>query len=142
MAAETTGRKQRGRPFKPGESGNPAGRPRGSGLSGKLREAIAKDTPQILATLAQQARDGDVQAARLLLDRVLPPLRAESAAVELPAMQDAETHTERAQAALEAAAGGRIPPDVAASLVAAAAQLAKLAELDDMEARIRALENR
>jgi Family of unknown function (DUF5681) len=28
--AETAGRKQRGQPFKPGQSGNPAGRPKGS----------------------------------------------------------------------------------------------------------------
>ena len=37
MSAESTGKKQRGKPFKPGQSGNPAGRPKGS------RNALAED---------------------------------------------------------------------------------------------------
>src|SRR3954469_1147768 len=45
MAAEITVPKQRGRPFQPGESGNPNGRPKGARqkLTALLLNAIAED---------------------------------------------------------------------------------------------------
>lgn len=139
MAAETTGRKQRGRPFKPGESGNPAGRPRGSGPSAKLRDAIQKEALDIIAALVKKAKEGDAAAARVLLDKVLPGLRSEAAPVAVKGM-DAGTLTQRAQAVLDACARGELPPDTAAQLVGAVGGLARLAEIDDLERRIAALE--
>lgn len=139
--AEESGRKQRGRPFKPGESGNPAGRPKGSGLAGELRRAIATDAPDILAALIEQAKAGDVQAARVLLDRILPTLKAESLPVHLPGLARGAL-AERAQAALQAAGEGDIGPDTAAALVGAVATLARIHELDEIERRIAALEER
>lgn len=127
------------RPFKPGQSGNPKGRPPGSGLSAKLRKAIEKDAPDVLAALLAQAKAGDVQAARVLLDRVLPPLKATAQGVNLPGLS-AGTLTNRAEAVLSAAGAGDVPPDVAAALVAAIGQTAKVAEIDGLTARIEALE--
>ncbi len=42
--------------------------------SARLRRAIARVLPPILQKLYELAMQGDVQAARLLLDRALPPL--------------------------------------------------------------------
>ena len=66
-----------------GQSGNPRGKPAGSGAVQKLRAALEGDIPEILAALAAQAKAGDVGAARLILDRVLPPLKAVEQPVEL-----------------------------------------------------------
>ena len=140
MAAESAGTKQRrGRPFPPGVSGNPKGRPKGSGPSAKLRAAIAKEVPDVIARLVELAKGGDVQAAKVLLDRVLPALRSEAAPVSVAGMDDGSL-TQRAQAVLDAAGRGELPPDTAASLVSAVGQLARLAEIDDLERRIAALE--
>ena len=125
--------------FRKGQSGNPAGRPKGSGLAGELRRAIADDARDIIAATIQRAKDGDVQAARLLLDRVLPALKSEAATVSLPRMAEG-TLTARAEAALEAIAGGELAPDTGAGLVAAVGSLARIVETSELLARIETLE--
>ena len=57
--------RQRRTGWKPGQSGNPKGKPPGSGELQRLRAAIGAHVPEILEKLATAARDGDVQAARL-----------------------------------------------------------------------------
>lgn len=71
--------------FQPGKSGNPKGRPKGSkNRSTELKEFLLKEAegqlleslPKILDTLVKKAVDGDTQAAKLLLERILPAKRA------------------------------------------------------------------
>lgn len=125
--------------FQKGTSGNPAGRPKGSGLSGKLRDAIEQDSEEIVTALIEQAKAGDVQAARVLLDRVCPALKSQAQAVNV---QDMATGSlaERATAALDAAASGDLPPDTAAQLVQAVGTLARVVEINELEKRLQALE--
>ena len=72
--------------WKAGQSGNPKGRPAGAGEIAKLRVGIAAHVPAIIATLTAAALAGDVSAARLLLERVIPSLKPaeEAAPVNLP----------------------------------------------------------
>lgn len=81
----TTNPKRLGR-WKAGESGNPAGRRPGSGEVARLRAAIAEHLPSLIQTLIDRALSGDVAAARLMLERVIPPLKAseEVASLALP----------------------------------------------------------
>lgn len=139
--ADLSGRKQRGggRQWKRGESGNPNGRPKGSGQAAKLREAISQDVPDIIAKLATLAKGGDVAAARLLLDRAVPALRPESQPVEIPGLASGSL-TERAEAAIAAAGRGEVPADLAAQLVAAVGALARITEVAELEQRIASLE--
>lgn len=141
--AETSPRKQRGkgRPWRKGQSGNPQGRTPGSGMSGRLRQAIAEDMNEIVITLVSLAKSGDVRAAGMLLDKVLPDLRAESAPVMVP-MFDSGTLTQRAQAVLAAVAAGEIAPDTGASLVSAVGALGRIIEVEDIERRLTELERR
>ena len=60
--------------FRKGESGNPAGRPKGA--KGKRNQIPEELTADALAKLAALVAEGDTQAVRMVLDRVIPTLRA------------------------------------------------------------------
>lgn len=126
--------------WQPGTSGNPAGRPRGSGEVAKLRAAIAEHVPEILEQMVEAAKAGDVQAARLLLERVLPPVKAVEAAqaVDIPG----ETMSEQGRAILTAVAAGELAPSQGATLISALGSLARVVEVDELLRRIEALEAR
>jgi hypothetical protein len=126
--------------WKPGQSGNPRGRVRGSGDVAKLRSSIAKHVPDIITKLVEQAKAGDAGAARLLLERVVPPMKAAEQAV--PINLPDGTLAEQGQAILAAAGAGLLSPGQAAGLLAGLSALAKLIETDDLAARIAALEAR
>ena len=124
--------------WRPGESGNPAGRPPGSGEIAKLRAGIAERMPEILSTLIEAALAGDTQAARLLLERVLPPVKAVEPPVHVPLPEG--RLTEQARYVLAAAAWGTLAPDQAATLIGALAGVARIAETDELRERIERLE--
>lgn len=121
-----------------GVSGNPAGRTPGSGQLQKLRDAIAQDVPAILASLVDAAKGGDIQAAKLILDRVLPPLKAIEQAVALQLPEG--TLTAKAGALLDAAALGELTPAQAAQLISAVGTIGKITEFDELNARLTQLE--
>ena len=125
--------------WQPGISGNPKGKPPGSGELQRLRASIAANVPEILAGLVLAAKGGDVQAARLILERILPPVKAIEQAVKLE-LPDGVTLTAKASAVLSAAAMGDIAPGQAAQLIAALGTLAKISEVDELAARIATLE--
>lgn len=126
--------------WKAGVSGNPAGRTPGSGQLQKLRDAIAEDVPEILASLVDAAKGGNINAARILLDRVLPPLKAIEQGVVLQMPEG--TLTAKAGALLEAAALGALTPAQAAQLIAAVGTIGKITVFDEFNARITLLEQR
>ncbi len=132
--------KKRGR-WNAGESGNPKGRTPGSGTAGKLRAAIADRLPEIIEQLVCKAREGDSQAARLLLERVLPPMKAieQTQTLNLPAEG---TLTDQGRAVLEAVANGELAPGHGTQLLAAIGTLGKITEFDELVARITALEEK
>ena len=135
-----TTRKPPAAAWKPGQSGNPKGRPAGTGEVGKLRAAIAKRVPDLLDAMMAKALDGDVGAARLLLERAVAPLKAmeQPQALTLPD----GTLTEQGHAVLRSVANGVLAPSQGAALLGAIGTLARVTELDELESRIAALEAR
>lgn len=126
--------------WKPGQSGNPKGRPQGTGEIGKLRQAIHARLPELLENLMGQALVGDVQAARLLMERAIPPMKATEQAQ--PMSLPAGSLTDQGRAVLQAVAAGELAPGQGAQLVSAIGQLARVVEIDELERRIAALEER
>jgi len=115
------------------------GRPPGRGAVAELRDKLAQDVDKIIGVLREQALAGDLQAMRILLDRVLPSLRP----VELPTPLDMpldSTLTDQGRAVLAAVVAGELAPSQGAQLIAAIGTLGKVAELDELAARITALE--
>ena len=64
-------------PWKQGQSGNPKGRPRKSQKTmAQLRTQISEHLPDVIEVLADAAKEGDVQAASILVERCIPSMRA------------------------------------------------------------------
>lgn len=126
--------------WKPGESGNPKGRKPGTGEVAKVRAAIAGRVPEILDKLITQALEGDTSAARLLLERAVAPLKAteQPQAVNLAG----DSLTDQGRAVLASVAAGELAPGQGAALLSAIGTLARVAEVDELAARVAALEER
>jgi hypothetical protein len=133
-----TTRKAPPKAWKPGQSGNPQGRPPGVGAVSKLRAALATDVPAILQTVVAAAKGGDVQAARLILERVLPALKAVEPAQAL-SLPDGSL-TDQGRAVLASVAAGELAPGQGAALLGAIGALARVSEIDELAARVAALE--
>lgn len=126
--------------WQPGESGNPRGRPPGKGKFAELRTAIGEHLPLIVENLVEAARGGDVQAARILLDRALPALKPIE--MQLPVALPGNTLAEQGRSVLQALENGAVAPSQAVAMIGAIGQLARVVEIVELEARIRALEVR
>src|SRR5271169_4787644 len=96
--AENTAPIQRGRPFAPGKSGNPKGRPKGARNNATVIAEVLLDgeANAITRKLIDKALEGDTTALRLCLDRLLPPKRGRPVSFKLPAK--IETAADAAQA--------------------------------------------
>lgn len=134
----TTGKKAPQHAWKAGQSGNPKGRPAGAGEVSKIRAAISERVPELLAAMMTKALDGDVGAARLLLERAIAPLKAaeQTQALTLPN----GTLTEQGRAVLASVAAGELAPGQGAALVSAIGTLARVTEIDELAKRIEKLE--
>lgn len=127
--------------FQPGQSGNPAGKPPGTlSESGHLRAAIREHIPAIITAMVKRAKKGDATAAKVLLERCLPALRASALPVDLPALRDAATLEARGDEVIKAVAEGTLTTDQASDLLSALGGMAKLKEVDDLARRVSALE--
>ncbi len=110
--------------FKPGFSGNPAGRKKNVRLTSTiLREQIADAIPDIIATLLEQAKGGDVAAAKLLLERAIAPLRPEALPTPLPELQNASSLHDLLTGLVKSMAAGEIAISDGAILMSAIARL-------------------
>ena len=127
--------------FVKGESGNPAARPPGSrSKTTLLAEAMFQGEAETIIRIAiDKAKEGDMTAVRLCLDRVFPRLRDRATLFDLPPIKDAPS----ALAALTTIVAGVRSGDLTA---AEASELSKLVdhylravEAKDFEERLQEL---
>lgn len=125
--------------FKPGESGNPAGRPPGKTVGSLLRKAIESRSDEVVQVVVDAALNGDMAACKLLLDKIIPPLKATAPSIELPGTTGLPL-AEQGTCVISAALSGQIPGDLASQLVGALSAQAKIVETTELVARIEKLE--
>mgnify|MGYP006909078598 CR=1 FL=1 len=129
-------RTKKGR-FAKGKSGNPSGRPKTEIT--ELRAKLAKDGHAVAKVVLDAALSGDLTACKLVLERLLPPLKSTTAPVSVEIPKDAGL-TDSGRAILAAITGGDLPPDIGAQLITALGGLARVSEIDELEKRLAALE--
>lgn len=141
-AADNTARKQRGRAFKPGQSGNPAGKPKGTRHKATLAiEALLEGEAEALTRKAvEMALEGDMQALRICMDRLAPVRRDRPVTFDLPKIETTDDLPKATQAIMEAVAGGELTPSEAAELGKLVDAHAKAIEVTNLHQRLEALE--
>jgi len=142
--AENTAEKQRGRPFEPGRSGNPSGRPKGSRNKTTLAVEAMLDgeSEAITRKLVEKALEGDTPALRLCLERVLPPRRDRPVAFDLPTIVTAGDALSASSAVLAACADGTLSPSEANEIMGLISTHVRTIEVAELEERVAALEKR
>jgi hypothetical protein len=142
VTAENSARKQRGKPFPKGHSGNPQGKPRGArnrvlAALDQIGDEAAKDVLQAAVTAA---RGGDLRAAELILARVWPARKDRPVMLDLPAMRTAGDLAAALGAVAGAVASGTIAPAEGQAVAAVLESQRRAIETVELERRIAALE--
>lgn len=98
--------------WRPGQSGNPAGKPRGArNRASRIIEAILESgAREVTEAVINAAKTGDTAAARLVLERLLSPLRERPVRLDLPSIETASGIALAQQAVLDAVAVGDLTP--------------------------------
>jgi hypothetical protein len=131
--------------WKPGESGNPNGRPVGSrNRATILAQAVLDGKAEaIIDKVVSAALAGDMTAARMVLERVVPPMRERPVAIAFPTeINSASAVSEAAGAVLKAACEGDLLPSEASTLASILEVRRKAIETQQLEERIAALEEK
>lgn len=125
--------------FAKGQSGNPAGRPRGAlGKVTRWREALSVHGDDLFKVAVEHALNGDMTALKLCLERISPPVKSTSDPVEFSLHGD--TLSEKAESVLTAIADGQIDVDSGRKLIGAISDLGRIIEVDSILERLEALE--
>ncbi|MCL4683223.1 hypothetical protein KJ059_00555 [Myxococcota bacterium] len=131
-------RDRRGR-FAKGSGGRPPGtRNRLRRTVNALLEASA---PELVQRVLELARQGDVQALKLALDRIVPvPRDAPVALPSMPAIRSAADLPVAFGVVLQAVADGSLTPTEGERIASLLGSAGRMLELADIEARVRKLE--
>ena len=134
--------KARGRPFGPGQSGNPCGRPKGARNKATLViEALLENEAEALTRkMIELALGGSMPALRFCLERLLPPRRDRGVAFDLPAMESAADALAASGAVLESCAAGNLSPGEAADVMELIKTHLRALELRQIDTGMAALE--
>lgn len=126
--------------FKPGQSGNPRGRPPGRPDRRLLAtEQMLDEMRNIVAVLVGKALEGDTNAASIVLAKTLPSIKAQAEKVQFEFDATAPISEQVAQV-LDAVAAGAVAPDVGRLIIDSIARLGDAKMQETLEARIEALE--
>jgi hypothetical protein len=144
MNPDKTEKKQRGKPFEKGRSGNLSGRPKGTRNKTTLAmEALLDGEAEAITRKAiDKAKSGDMVAIRLCLERILPAVKSRPIEIDLPTVETAEDITVAHGAVIAAMAKGEITPDDAGTIASVLEAKRRAIETMELEARITEIEQR
>lgn len=145
MTTENSGKKQGGKPFRKGQSGNPKGKPKGAlnHATRAVQALLDGEAEGLTRKAVEMALEGDTTALRLCLDRLCPPARERAIDAELilPELK-AENLPDAVSTVVHAVAAGNLLPGEGQALIGMLEGLRKSIEIAELEKRIAALEGR
>lgn len=141
MAPANTGAKQGGR-FKAGQSGNPAGKPKGARHKTTLavQALLDGEAEEVTRKVIEAAKSGDMTAIRLVLERILPPRKDAPVVLSLPPINNPADGINALTAIMQAVSLGEITPAEGNALSSIIEQVIGAHETQVIEKRLEALE--
>jgi hypothetical protein len=137
IGASSGGRDDRGR-FVRGNKGKPKGsRHKATVLAQALLEGGIQDAVQ---TILAAVRKGDVMAAKVVIDKLVPAVKERPVTLALPDVTDAAGVAEAQDAIVRAVAAGELLPGEGSTLAGILEARRRAIETMDLESRVAALE--
>jgi hypothetical protein len=128
-------------PFKPGQSGNPTCRPKGvKDRRVALHDKLLPHADQLIEMATTFAKSGDMTAMKIVMDRIIPPLRDEPIHVSTPNIESVEDCVRAQAAVVNALAAGEILPSDGQVMSALIEAQCRAYETHEMAKRLDAIE--
>jgi hypothetical protein len=145
MAENAEGKQRRrgpGRRFQPGQSGNPAGKPKGARNRATMlaEQLLDGEADAMVRKAIELAKRGNLTALRFCLDRILPVRHDRPVSFAMPVLKSAEDAANAIGAITTAVAGGELTPSEAAELSRVIDAFVKALEISEIERRLKILE--
>jgi hypothetical protein len=130
--------------FRKGQSGNPAGRRKGTrNRKTILLEAMTdEDREAIVAKIIRQAKRGDRASQKMIVDRLEPPRKGRAAPFKLPLIKTTADVVTALEAVTAAMAGGHISPAEAVEVASVVELQRRAIETQELEVRLHTIEER
>ena len=130
--------------FKPGQSGNPEGRPAGSRSAALVAlDALGEESASdIVQAMIDKAKGGDAMTGRLILERVWPTRKGARIAFNMPEVKTPADLSGAIASINRQTADGDISPDEASLIVGLLDAQRKAIETNELADRLAALEKR
>jgi hypothetical protein len=123
-------------------SPNPSGRPPGiRERKAKITEKLLDEAGAVMDVMVQKALEGDAAAAALVVNRVLPSVKSQLEKVQFTLDAD-QPVSRQVEQVLSAISKGEVAPDVGKKIIEAVESLANVRAIEELEARIIALEGK
>ena len=109
---DNTGKKQGKNQFPKGHSGNPNGRPKGTRNKSTMlaQLLLERDLEEICNRVIEEAKTGNMQAVKMILDRILPPKKDSPIAIDIPEIKTASDILQAINCISTAVGQGEISP--------------------------------
>jgi hypothetical protein len=102
---------------------------------------MLSDANEIVEVVIAKAKEGDLQAAAIVLGRVMPTLAAQAEKVQFD-LDPSAPLAQQVEQVLAATAAGEIAPDNAKRIIETIGALGAIRQMDELEQRLTALEKR
>ncbi len=103
-------------------------------------QLLSHDVEAVVAEVVKAAKGGDMTAARLILDRIVPPRKGRPVTFPLPKVNSPSGVSGALAAVLTAMASGVLTPDEAAAVAVVIETQRRAIETLELEARLVAVE--
>ena len=130
--------------FKAGQSGNPRGRPKGTGNTAltALRKPLNDNAEKLIQVAVDMALEGNETMLKACLDKLLPSIKSTDRQVQLPGLNKQKSLLGKAEFVIRCVAEGKVTPVEGNQLLSGLSTTTRIFESDELLKRLESLEEK